>query len=65
MTVERIIKEALEKPESERAKIAEILISSLHELLPRDIEEAWQKECNPVGLKKLILVKSNVYPGRK
>jgi putative addiction module component (TIGR02574 family) len=44
MTVEGIIKEALQKPESERAKIAETLISSLHELPPLDIEEAWQKE---------------------
>ncbi len=44
MTVQGIIKEALEKPEIERARIAETLISSLHELPSRDIEEAWQKE---------------------
>ncbi len=44
MTVEGIIKEALEKPEGERAKIAETLISSLHESPSHDIEEAWQKE---------------------
>ncbi len=44
MIVAVIIKDALEKPEGERAKIAEILISSLHESPSHDIEEAWQKE---------------------
>jgi putative addiction module component (TIGR02574 family) len=44
ITVESIIEEALKKPENERARIAEILISSLHGTEAPDIEEAWQKE---------------------
>jgi len=43
-TVETIIKNALEKSEIDRARIAEILISSLDEFPDSDVEKAWQKE---------------------
>jgi len=44
LPVESIIEEALKKGKNERAKIAEVLISSLHEPYSKEIEEAWQKE---------------------
>ncbi len=44
LSADSIIKEALDMSENERAKIAEILISSLHEQPSREIDEAWHKE---------------------
>ncbi len=44
MTSDKVIKEALGLPEKERARIAERLISSLHDHPSREIEEAWHKE---------------------
>jgi putative addiction module component (TIGR02574 family) len=41
-----IIKEALEKSDDERAKIAEVLISSLEEQSDLDLEKKWQEEIN-------------------
>ena len=44
MTSDKVIKVALGLPEKERARIAERLISSLHDNPSREIEEAWHKE---------------------
>jgi putative addiction module component (TIGR02574 family) len=44
LTVETIIKNALEKSETDRARIAEILISSLEETPDSEVEKAWQEE---------------------
>jgi putative addiction module component (TIGR02574 family) len=44
INIETIIKEALEKSDEERAKIAEILISSLEEETDLDYEREWQEE---------------------
>lgn len=44
ITVEGIIDQALQKPEKERALIAERLISSLDNASDKDVELAWQKE---------------------
>ena len=43
-TVNRIIDQALQQPERERARIAETLISSLDQTSDLDIELAWQNE---------------------
>lgn len=43
-TVDRIIDQALQQPERERARIAEKLISSLDQTTDLDVELAWQKE---------------------
>lgn len=43
-TVARIIDQALQQPERERARIAEKLISSLDQPTDLDVELAWQKE---------------------
>ena len=43
-TVDRIIDQALQQPERERARIAEKLISSLDQTTELDVELAWQKE---------------------
>jgi len=39
-----LIKYALEKPETERARIAESLIASLDKTSGHDVERAWQAE---------------------
>lgn len=44
ISVDDIIDQALRQPEKERARIAEILISSLEKPANKDIELAWQKE---------------------
>ena len=44
ITVEGIIDQALQRPEKERALIAERLISSLDSASDKDVELAWQKE---------------------
>jgi putative addiction module component (TIGR02574 family) len=44
ISVDDIIDQALRQPEKERARIAEILISSLEKSVDRDIELAWQEE---------------------
>ena len=44
LTVETIIKNALEKSETDRARIAEVLISSLDETPDAEVEKAWQLE---------------------
>jgi len=44
LSADNIIKEALDMPENERARIAESLISSLHKQPSREIDEAWHKE---------------------
>jgi len=44
LTVETIIKNALEKSETDRARIAEILISSLEDTPDSEVEKAWQEE---------------------
>ena len=43
-TVDRIIDQALQQPEKERARIAEKLISSLGQTTDLDVELAWQRE---------------------
>ena len=43
-TVNRIIDQALQQPEKERARIAEKLISSLDQTIDLDFELAWQQE---------------------
>jgi len=43
-TVDRIIDQALQQPERERARIAEKLISSLDQTTDLDVELAWQRE---------------------
>lgn len=43
-TVDGIIKQALRQPEKERARIAEVLISSLDHTPDADVELAWQEE---------------------
>ena len=45
-TVDRIIDQALQQPEKERARIAEALISSLDRAPDMDVELAWQEENN-------------------
>lgn len=42
--VDKIIKQALKRPETERARIAEKLIASLDGTPSAEIEQAWQKE---------------------
>lgn len=44
ITVDSIISQALQKPENERARIAETLISSLDQTIDLDTELAWQEE---------------------
>lgn len=44
ISVDDIIDQALRQPEKERARIAEILISSLEKPANKDIELAWQEE---------------------
>jgi putative addiction module component (TIGR02574 family) len=44
ISVDDIIDQALRQPEKERARIAEILISSPEKSVDRDIELAWQEE---------------------
>jgi putative addiction module component (TIGR02574 family) len=44
ITVEGIIDQALQRPEKERALIAERLISSLDSTTDKDVEFAWQDE---------------------
>ena len=44
LSADNIIKEALDMPENERARIAESLIPSLHKQPSREIDEAWHKE---------------------
>jgi putative addiction module component (TIGR02574 family) len=43
-TVDRLIDQALQQPEKERARIAEKLISSLDQATDLDVELAWQRE---------------------
>jgi len=43
-TVDRIIDQALQQSERERARIAERLISSLDQTTDLDVELAWQQE---------------------
>ncbi len=43
-SVNRIIDQALQQPERERARIAETLISSLDQTIDMDVELAWQEE---------------------
>ncbi len=45
-TAKRIITEAMNLSSSERAQIAEELISSLDELPDEEVEKAWQAEIN-------------------
>ncbi len=44
ISVDDIIDQALRQPEKERARIAEILISSLERSVDKNIELAWQEE---------------------
>ncbi len=41
---EDLIDQALREPEKERARIAEILISSLENSVDKNVEVAWQEE---------------------
>jgi len=44
ISAEDIIDQALREPEKERARIAEILISSLENSFDKNVEVAWQEE---------------------
>ena len=44
ISAEDIIDQALREPEKERARIAEILISSLENSFDKNVEFAWQEE---------------------
>ena len=44
IAVDDIIDQALRQPEKERARIAEILISSLEKAVDKNVELAWQEE---------------------
>ena len=44
LSIEDIIDQALKQPEKERARIAEVLISSLEYTVDKNVELAWQKE---------------------
>ncbi len=46
MTAKEIITEALSLSSTERARIAEELISSLEDDIDEDVEKAWQAEIN-------------------
>ena len=55
ISAEDIIDQALREPEKERARIAEILISSLENSVDKNVEFAWQEECNEAFEGKLTL----------
>ena len=44
ISADEIIDQALREPEKERARIAEILISSLENSVDKNVEFAWQEE---------------------
>jgi hypothetical protein len=44
LSIEDIIDQALKQPEKERARIAEVLISSLEYTVDKNVELVWQKE---------------------
>lgn len=44
ISTDDIINQALRQPEKERARMAEILISSLEKIVDKNVELAWQEE---------------------
>lgn len=44
--VDEILDNALKQPETDRARIAEVLIASLDPPMERGVELAWQTECD-------------------
>jgi putative addiction module component (TIGR02574 family) len=44
ISADSLLQQALDMPENERARLAEKLISSLHEQPSREIDEAWHRE---------------------